>query len=108
MIVFRELPGAMEMFGQQTDRHGFERRAFADLKPGGVQYFSGGIGGQDGKAVEGDDGEEIIRAFVETVVIGHRMIIYVGKEIDHPPEEHRTMWQTVRSKANAPYKMAIW
>ncbi len=66
----------MDMLGQQTDRHGFERHSFADVKPGGVQYFSGGIGGQAGKAVKGDDVEEIISAFVEAVVIGHRLIIY--------------------------------
>ncbi len=75
LIIFRELPGGMDMLGQQTDRDGFEGHAFADVKPGGVQNFSGGIGGQDGQAVEGDDGEEIINAFVEAVVIGHRMII---------------------------------
>ncbi len=76
MIVFRELPGAMDMLGKQTDRHRFKRQPFADVKPGGVQNFSGGIGGQDGQAVEGDNGEEIIIAFVEAVVIGHRLIIY--------------------------------
>ncbi len=68
----------MDMLGQLTDRHRFERHSLADLKPGGVQYFSGGIGGQDGKAVEGDDGEEKIIAFIEAVIIGHRLIIYVG------------------------------
>ncbi len=66
----------MDMLGQQTDRHGFERQSFTDVKPGGVQYFLGGIGGQDGQADEGDNGEEIINAFIKAVVIGHRLIIY--------------------------------